>query len=200
MASSALIVALAACLALAAAVPVKQMHLHHEEPATLRLTSFNFHDCGQASDPGHVSKLTISPDPIKLPGNVTVAVAASLSSNVTSPIQVDLTMEKKVGVWVKIPCVDDIGSCKYDDLCQVLQKIPLTPDGKCPDPLPTLGVPCRCPLTPFNVDLPPTTFAAPSLPPSVPTWLSSGDYKISATANTNSGEVFCFNLELSLSA
>ena len=45
-------------------------------------------------------------------------------------------------------------------------------DGHCPDPLPSLGVPCRCPLNPFKLTLPPTSIAIPKLPPSVPSWLA----------------------------
>jgi hypothetical protein len=55
------------------------------------------------------------------------------------------------GVWIKVPCVKSIGSCTYDDLCTLLEKIPLQPDGTCPKPLPSLGIPCRCPIPSFRV-------------------------------------------------
>ena len=37
---------------------------------------------------------------------VTLLVAA----NISAPISAEVKLEKKVGVWVKIPCVDDVGS------------------------------------------------------------------------------------------
>ena len=66
------------------------------------------------------------------------------ASQLASPIKLTLELEKQVGiVWVKvgcmhlcldhitlrtvsqIPCVDNIGSCTYDDACTLLEKIPL---------------------------------------------------------------------------
>ena len=49
---------------------------------------------------------------------------------------------KKVGsIWVKVPCIGEIGSCTYDDLCSILSMIP-----ECPDPFTSNGVPCQCPF------------------------------------------------------
>jgi len=183
-----------------APTPMETMRLHRA-PAEFVLKHFSFSDCAPANAPAHVTKLSISPDPVELPGNITVAAAAALTANISAPISAEVKLEKKVGVWVKIPCVDDVGSCSYDDLCKVLAKlIPLGPDGKCPAPLPSLGIACRCPLTPFNFNLPSTTFAAPSLPPDVPGWLSNGDYKVSVTAKSGGNVAFCIDLELSLKA
>ncbi|EGD82944.1 hypothetical protein PTSG_03577 [Salpingoeca rosetta] len=208
--NTAFAVVLAAMLvAVAAGVPVQKMHLHtdptvmrlhKENPTSITLKSFSFSDCAPSSAPAHVSKLSISPDPIKLPGNITFSAAGSLSATVDAPIKAEVKLEKKVGVWIKIPCVDDIGSCSYDDLCKVLAKlIPVDPHGNCPAPLPSMGIPCRCPLTSFNFNVPTTTVSAPALPPSVPSWLSNGDYKATLEAKTNAGDVlFCANIELSL--
>ena len=55
--------------------------------------------------------------------------------------QVDLVLERKVGsAWIKIPCIGDIGSCTYDDLCETLS------GAECPDPFVDNGVPCKCPF------------------------------------------------------
>ncbi len=72
----------------------------------------------------------------------------------------------------------------YDDLCTLLEKIPLTPSGQCPAPLPQYDVPCRCPIGAGKWSVPSVTVAVPKLPPSVPTWLTS----VSA--------FFCFVLKL----
>lgn len=60
--------------------------------------------------------------------------------------QVELTVEKEVtGFWAKIPCVEQIGSCTYEDFCQIIDTF--TPPGEpCPEPLRTYGLPCHCPF------------------------------------------------------
>lgn len=60
--------------------------------------------------------------------------------------QVELTVEKHIaGFWVKIPCVDNIGSCTYDNFCNILEMlIPI--EEPCPEPLHTYGLPCHCPF------------------------------------------------------
>ena len=47
------------------------------------------------------------------------------------------------GIKVEVPCVDNIGSCNYDDVCSM---IPPTPSSGCPPPLPTYKIPCACPV------------------------------------------------------
>lgn len=38
--------------------------------------------------------------------------------------QANLTLEREVaGAWVKIPCVDDLGSCYYPDACERLVQL-----------------------------------------------------------------------------
>eukprot|EP00049_Salpingoeca_infusionum_P022712 m.8301 g.8301 ORF g.8301 m.8301 type:complete len:206 (+) comp5342_c0_seq1:56-673(+) len=200
-----LTVTLACLLACAVAQPLKAHFsvdaIRDQELVTahLNLKSFSFTDCAAASAPLHIASLSISPDPVQIPGNVTLALSGGvLSVSLDSPIAVSLTLEKKIGGWIKIPCVDDIGSCDYPDVCTLLEKIPLK-NGKCPDPLPSMGIPCRCPLSPFKFDVPATDISIPTLPPSVPSWLTNGDYKIQAEGKTSGGgQAFCFELEVSL--
>ena len=55
--------------------------------------------------------------------------------------QGELYIAKKVlGKFVKIPCVDNFGSCSYDDLCQLLEQV------QCPGPIVKIGIDCKCPL------------------------------------------------------
>eukprot|EP00055_Hartaetosiga_balthica_P002674 m.4832 g.4832 ORF g.4832 m.4832 type:complete len:204 (-) comp2297_c0_seq1:449-1060(-) len=196
----ALVVLLVACGAAILTSAIPTLRFHKEPMLTqLKLGAFSYTNCGK-SDAAQITSLSISPDPIELPGNITFSMAAMLGAQVAAPIKLELTLEKKVGVWVKIPCVDDIGSCTYPDVCTLLEKIPLQ-NGKCPAPLPSLGIPCRCPLSTFKVNVPPTTVEAPKLPPSVPSWLSNGDYKATFKAYTNAGtELLCSEIEISLKA
>ena len=52
----------------------------------------------------------------------------------------ELEIEKKMFVWIKIPCIDGVGSCDYDDACALLSSI------KCPKELKKYGIPCHCPF------------------------------------------------------
>ncbi|TMS17646.1 Ganglioside GM2 activator [Larimichthys crocea] len=59
---------------------------------------------------------------------------------------VNVTLEKEVaGFWVKIPCVDELGSCHYTDVCDILDQL-IPPGQDCPEPLHTYGLPCQLPL------------------------------------------------------
>lgn len=60
--------------------------------------------------------------------------------------QLNVTLEKEVaGFWVKIPCLEELGSCHYQDVCDVLNQL-ILPGQDCPEPLHTYGLPCRCPF------------------------------------------------------
>lgn len=45
------------------------------------------------------------------------------------------------GKWIKIPCIDDVGSCTYDNFCDFLAKIP---EEQCPTAILPFG--CHCPI------------------------------------------------------
>lgn len=57
------------------------------------------------------------------------------------------------GFWVKVPCVEELGSCHYRDACDVLNQL-IPPGQDCPEPLHTYGLPCRCPFKDVSVLLP----------------------------------------------
>lgn len=49
--------------------------------------------------------------------------------------------KKLVWGWTKIPCVDNFGSCKYDDICT------LSPyEDPCPKIFTDNALPCHCPF------------------------------------------------------
>ncbi|XP_069340454.1 ganglioside GM2 activator isoform X3 [Eulemur rufifrons] len=117
---------------------------HLERPS--QLSSFSWDNCDEGKDPAVIKSLTLEPDPIVVPGNVTVSANGKTSVPLTSPLKVELTVEKEVaGFWVKIPCVEQIGSCTYEDFCDVLDTI-IPPGEPCPEPLHTYGLPCHCPF------------------------------------------------------
>ena len=53
-------------------------------------------------------------------------------------------MEKKVAsIFVKVPCIDQIGSCMYPNMCELWTKI-------CPKLNGNGNIPCNCPIPPGN--------------------------------------------------
>jgi len=55
------------------------------------MNSFSWNDCGEASYPGHLKSLTLTPDPLDLPGNVSVGFSGILNVSLASPIVVSTT-------------------------------------------------------------------------------------------------------------
>jgi len=56
-------------------------------------------------------------------------------------LQLSLTVKKKIGfVWFTAPCKDNVGSCTYDNICEML------PASDCPAILKKYGIPCHCPF------------------------------------------------------
>lgn len=66
--------------------------------------------------------------------------------------QVNLTLEREVaGVWIKVPCVDDLGSCYYPDACVRLAQLFMMIPELCPEPKRSSSVPCGCPFRAVSV-------------------------------------------------
>ncbi|KAG9334673.1 hypothetical protein JZ751_007332, partial [Albula glossodonta] len=86
-----------------------------------KIFGFSWKNCGKPDDPAVMKTLDLSPDPIGIPGDVTASAAGSTSVKLAAPLAVNVTLEKEVaGFWVKIPCLEEIGSCHYPDGCQLL--------------------------------------------------------------------------------
>jgi len=153
---------------------------------------FSWSNCGSPGDPVQLKNLTLSPDPIKLPGDVTASAGAEVGVDLDAPLAVSLKLKKKIfGVMVEIPCLDNIGSCDYDDICPLLQNI------TCPPELKKYGIPCHCPIRRGSYYLPATAIAV-ALPPSVPTWLESGDYEVEGHVTKNGKPVACIHVTVDL--
>ncbi|KAJ1128399.1 hypothetical protein NDU88_006778 [Pleurodeles waltl] len=160
-----------------------------------QISRFSWSQCDDLPHKGKVESLSISPDPIVIPGDLTVAVECSTSISLDSPLTLALTIEKKIlDIWIKIPCVNNLGSCAYD-FCETLDQ--WFPAGTtCPEPLHTYGIPCHCPFKAGTYSLPSSIFSIPDV--SLPSWLEDGDYRVKGVLNNADGEVGCANLELSL--
>ncbi|XP_044310549.1 ganglioside GM2 activator [Varanus komodoensis] len=111
-------------------------------------------------------------------------------------INANVTLEKRLGeLWIKIPCMDDLGSCVYDDVCAKLDLL-VPPGQQCPEPLESVGIPCHCPFKAGSYNLPPSEFFIPNI--GLPSFLTNGDYKIKAVLSNGDQELSCVKLSFSL--
>jgi len=151
-----------------------------------RLGAYRYVNCDKPGDLLNVTTLNFSPDPISFPGSLGVNFAADFKKTLDAPLKASIVLERKVGsTWIKIPCIGNIGSCTYDDLCELLQ------GADCPPPFGANGVPCKCPFTAGSYKLPNVSFDidAAVFPP--------GDYHAKGTLTTGqSGEVSVGCIEL----
>ncbi|XP_048189855.1 ganglioside GM2 activator [Perognathus longimembris pacificus] len=171
-------------------------------PARLRpsrlseLGSFSWDNCDEGKDPAVIRSLTLEPDPIEVPGNVTVSVEGKTQVPLSSPQKVELTVEKELaGFWVKIPCVEQLGSCTYDNVCDMLDDY-IPPGQSCPEPLYAYGLPCHCPFKEGTYSLPTTSFTLPDL--ELPSWLSSGNYRVQSILSSGGKRLACIKIAVSL--
>ncbi|XP_038628149.1 ganglioside GM2 activator [Tachyglossus aculeatus] len=171
----------------------------HGTPRTLRLTKvsgFSWENCDDGKDPAVIRSLAVSPNPINIPGDVTVSASGSTSVSLTAPQKVELTVEKEVaGFWIKIPCVEQIGSCTYDNICDVLDSL-IPPGQPCPEPLRTYGLPCHCPFKEGTYSLPESHFSLPDI--DLPSWLSTGNYRIDGVLSNGDKRLACVKISASL--
>ncbi len=66
---------------------------------------------GSASDVINVHSLTVSPDPVTVPGSLNVSADVSIMQDIVAPSSVELKVYKKLfGVFIEVPCIDNIGS------------------------------------------------------------------------------------------
>ncbi|XP_069878780.1 ganglioside GM2 activator [Dipodomys merriami] len=185
---------LAAVLGLLLAGPATPARLGSNQLS--KLGSFSWDNCDGGKDPAVIQSLTLEPDPIVVPGNVTVSVQGKTQVPLSSPQKVELTVEKEVaGFWVKIPCVEQLGSCTYDNVCEMLDNY-IPPGQTCPEPLYTYGLPCHCPFKEGTYSLPSSDFTLPDL--ELPSWLSTGNYRVQSILSSGGERLACIKIAVSL--
>ncbi|XP_054547541.1 ganglioside GM2 activator [Talpa occidentalis] len=163
--------------------------------ALRRASNFTWDNCDEGKDPAVVTSMTVEPDPIAVPGNLTVSAEAKTSVPLLTPLKVELTVEKEVaGIWVKIPCVEQMGSCTYENICDMLDTL-IPPGHPCPGLLHTYGLPCHCPFKAGTYALPRSDFTLPDL--ELPGWLSSGHYRVQGVLSSGQ-RLGCVKVSFSL--
>ncbi|XP_061189384.1 ganglioside GM2 activator-like [Saccostrea echinata] len=152
---------------------------------TVKVQAFSFKNCG--GNFAGISKLQVVPDPLKLPGNFNVSAIGYMKEGLKSPLQASLLIHKKAaGVWVKIPCIGDFGSCDYDDFCEILDMA-----SECPDAIQKSGLGCQCPFKQGNYSIPNInmygSFGFPT-----------GDYNLTGTLHYQGKYVACLEIILTI--
>lgn len=163
---------------------------------SFRFSNFSWENCDDGKDPVVIKSLTVEPNPIVEPGNVTVSVETQMSVTLDAPLKVELTVQKEVvGFWVKVPCVEQTGSCTYEDMCDILDTF-IPPGELCPEPLHTYGLPCHCPFKEGTYSLPKSIITLPQL--DLPSWLSTGNYRVQSILSSGEQRLGCFKIDVSL--
>lgn len=162
-----------------------------------QVRNFSWQNCAPSA-PGRIKSLTIIPDPVCIPGDMTVSVSGATSVALEAPLTADVTLEKNIGnVWIKIPCIDELGSCTYDDVCAILDR-EIPPGQPCPEPLHSCGIPCHCPFKAGTYNLPPSDFYLPNV--GLPPFLTKGDYRCKLVLKNHGQVLGCLSVSLSLHA
>merc|ERR1712221_44557 len=117
------------------------------------------------------------PDPIVIKAGSKIPISALVT--VKSQLPASATLNVKV--YVKMPCIKNVGSCSYKFDCTSLK-------GLCPT--------CKCPPSPGNIDVN-QVVTVPSI--SIPSFLANGKYKISFELRAGS-RLACGTLYVSIKA
>lgn len=156
----------------------------------VRFSHVAWRSCGSHKDRGSVQRFDMSSpsDPMVLPGRVSVSAAVHLKHDETR-LSASVKLSKKEAVhYAEVPCVDNVGSCDYEDVCALLGALRVS---SCP-----FGA-CQCPFPAGDYVLDQHELSVPSWPSRVPSWLASGDYRlqVQVTDKASGHGVFCFEAD-----
>uniref|UniRef100_A0A8C6N7H6 Uncharacterized protein n=1 Tax=Melopsittacus undulatus TaxID=13146 RepID=A0A8C6N7H6_MELUD len=151
-----------------------------------KVGGFAWENCGDRRDPVVLQSLSVAPDPISIPGSLRVSAAVNSGKTMASPLKAVLVVEKALGdLWIQLPCIDQLGSCTYNDVCTILDEL-IPPGTTCPEPLLTYGIPCHCPFKAGSYSLPASDFVLPDM--ELPSWMTNGNYRVRAVVSNG---LFC---------
>jgi len=159
---------------------------------------FNVQNCGSPSDPTKLEQLSITPDPIVLGQNITIAFKGLLSTeiNEAAGISAEVIVETLLfGTWIEVPCFANLGSCNYSNVCTAWELL-LNATSLCPV-LTKFHIPCACALPAGTYAIPPESTYVPN--PGI-SWLD-GELRVTVAAFTASGSrLFCYQITLTLAS
>lgn len=152
---------------------------------------FQWKSCGPESQLVEILNLTITPSPLVFPGVMSfgfdVIFHDAIKSDSSVAAKVLLEYRRGTGIWIPIPCIGQIGSCTYTDICALTKAIP------CPADLQQKGIPCTCPfnkgeykLDHYDVEIDAAVFLA-------------GNYQGQINLNDkDKGQIACYKINFSI--
>jgi len=160
--------------------------------------TFSWVNCGTGSDPTKILTLVVTPDPIVLGQSVTITFKALLSEaiNPAAAVSADVLVQKQLfGYWIDVPCLENIGSCNYTNVCTAWDLF-LASTNLCPV-LQQYHIPCTCALPANTYAIGPVSHVLPN--PGI-SWLS-GPIRMRVQANNADGSrLFCYLITANISA
>ncbi|PNF21259.1 hypothetical protein B7P43_G02113 [Cryptotermes secundus] len=128
-------------------------------------------------------------------GEIEISGKVNIMTFLSAPITAKVSMERQVfGVWVRVPCIRDFGSCIYEDLCNY----GYDEDTSCPASFVQDRVPCRCPVEKGLYKIP--SDVRISADGNHWAGLVSGKYRATATFTHNKYEMACYTASFTLKA
>jgi len=151
-----------------------------------------------------IQKLEATPMPIRHPGELVLALTASNRREIKGAVKSKVTIKRAVsGLSLAIRCYlvngNQVGSCSYPDLCQLLNSVlSLTPEN-CPQNLIDNSINCKCPwnLPKRSLDIN-SKFNLPDAETTPISWIGTGDFETKIEASDPKGKIVCLNLKFSV--
>ncbi|CAF0849126.1 unnamed protein product [Rotaria sordida] len=166
--------------------------LYNANTLTFTISSdfdLSWDNCGPSEDPVQLKSLDISPDPIRVPGNITITGSVDVTSQIPTDVHAVVFMQRKVGpFFVKVPCVDNFGSCNYDNVCELWAKFCSKMH------LSQYGLPCECPIPADTYSVSNANiFVNKNLPSEL-----LGEYRTTVDIGSNENHIACINIDLTI--
>lgn len=162
---------------------------------------FNFvvNNCGATIGIKAVS-VGLKPDPIVLGQNISITADIAVGQIFDSNLKIGLTLEKKeLGVYIEIPCIDNIGSCDYTGafICEELAKAAAKADVHAI--LAKYNLPMACPVAPHEFIVPTNDPINVHINDPGLSWLTSGDiYAKAVVTNAAGTQTACIEIYFSI--
>lgn len=152
-----------------------------------RLIKFEWSDCGNSSSKIVFNGISVTPDPIVLPGTILVSVNITINEDITDSLSAQVVLKRKIGAFhIELPCIDNIGSCNYKNICSLLSQV-----RRCPEILIKHNIPCHCPFKQGNYIFPSTGFFINDDP------VPEGDYTLKTVLRYKQKFIGCFKFAAS---
>ncbi|KAK3731903.1 hypothetical protein RRG08_043236 [Elysia crispata] len=145
----------------------------------VRCDSLTVSSCGDTENAlVKVKKFEYSPNPVTFPGNLTLDLEFDILQDIVAPVSVNTAIEVgALGGVLQIPCINGIGSCFIDDICEKI-----TAD-ECPDFFKNNNIQCQCPFQKGSFSLPELNIYIPL-----------GDCHVTIQVHTNDVFAFCLDI------